>query len=413
MLNENSPTGDRSALSGVRIVDLSQFETGTSCTQTLAWLGAEVIKVEPPVRGEQGRSASRDRPGEDSYYFLMLNCNKRSVTADLKTKEGRELVLSLIRESDVFIENFGPGAIERLGLDYETVKAANPRIIYATVKGFAPDGPFANNLAFDMIAQAMGGVMSCTGEEGRVPLRAGVTIGDTGSGLHITIGILAALLQRSVTGRGQRVEVIMQEAVMNFGRIAFARQLISGGKPAPRIGNRGILGTSAPSGVYACKGGGDNDYVFIYTSRATSHQWVNLLKVLARHDLIDDPRFVTPESRFTYQDEIDEMIAEWTIKYDKHEVMRILGDAGVPAGAVLDTVELTEDPHLRRRGAIATVKHPVRGEFTTPGFPIRMSDSPVEITSPPLLGADNDDVYGNILGISADELNSLRAKGAI
>jgi formyl-CoA transferase len=408
-----APAAQRTALQGIRVADFTQFEAGTSCTQMLAWLGAEVIKIEPPVRGEQGRNASKDRPDQDSYYFLMLNCNKRSVTADVKTKEGIDLVKRLVAKSDVFVENYRPGVIERLGLGYDVVSRINPGLVYAQIKGFAPDGPYAEFLAFDMIAQAMGGVMSCTGEVGRVPVRAGVTVGDTGTALHCVIGILAALYQRTATGMGQRVEVAMQDAVLNFGRIAFARQLISGGKPAPRIGNRGILGSSAPSGVYACKGNGENDYCFVYTSRASNHQWVALLNVIGREDLVADERFATPESRFEFQDEIDAMIEDWTSRFDKMTVMNTLGSAGVPVGAILDTAEISRDPALRKRGSMVTVKHPVRGEFLTPGFPVKLSASAVDVVAPPLLGADNRDVYGRVLGVSEPELARLQGAGVI
>src|SRR5439155_17556599 len=262
---EGSPTGENTmskALNGIRVLDLTQFEAGTSCTETLAWLGAEVIKVEEPTRGDQGRGASSELPGADSFYFLLLNANKRSVTCNLKHPRGRDLLCRLIEHADVFIENFGPGVIERLGFGYDQVKQVNPRIIYARIKGFAPGGPYEHFLAFDMIAQAVGGALSTTGEPDGRPLKPGPTIGDTGTGLHTAIGILAALYQRQFTGRGQRIEVAMQEAVINFCRIAYASQL-QWNRPAPRIGNRSVLGTNAPSEAYPCKGGGPNDYCYV------------------------------------------------------------------------------------------------------------------------------------------------------
>src|ERR687888_139600 len=225
-------SGDRAnghakpALSGVRVIDLTQFEAGTSCTETLAWLGADVIKVEEPTQGDQGRRASTDKPGVDSYYFMLLNANKKSVTLNLKDERGKEVMRKLIAEGDVMVENFAPGVIERLGFGYDEVRKINPRIIYAQIKGFAPEGPYGNYLAFDMIAQSVGGALSTTGEIDGRPLKPGPTIGDTGSGLHTAIGILAALYQRQITGRGQRIEVAMQEAVINFCRIAYASQLL-------------------------------------------------------------------------------------------------------------------------------------------------------------------------------------------
>ncbi len=412
----SSPSSDEAArlgaLHGVRVVDLTQFEAGTSCTETLAWLGAEVIKVEEPTKGEQGRHASTDKPGVDSHYFMLLNANKRSVTANLKSDGGRALLRALIEKSDVFVENFAPGAIERLGFAYDAAREINPRIIYAQVKGFAPDGPYGKFLAFDMIAQATGGAMSITGERDGRPLKPGPTIGDTGAGLHCAIGILAALYQRQFTGRGQRIEVAMQEAVINYGRVSYASQALWS-KPAPRNGNQSILGTNAPSEAYQCKGGGPNDYCYIYTSRATSQHWDRLLKIIGREELIGDPRFAAAEARYQNRDDVDRMLSNWTRQHDKRTVMQTLGEAGVPAGAVFDTQELSTDPHLRRRGAFVTVKHPVRGDFTMPGWPVRMSESKVPIVAAPLLGAHNREIYGGLLGLTPEQEMALRDAKAI
>ncbi|HLW60705.1 MAG TPA: CoA transferase [bacterium] len=401
-----------SALSGVRVVDLTQFEAGTSCTETLAWLGADVIKVEPPGRGEQGRAASTDIPGLDSYYFLLLNANKRSVTLNLKHPEGRRLLGRLIEKADVFVENFAPGIIERLGFGYHDVRRINPQVIYAQVKGFAPDGPFGSFLAFDMIAQATGGAMSLTGEPGAAPIKPGPTIGDTGAGLHLAIGILAALFQRERTGVGQQVDVAMQEAVINYCRISFARQLLTG-RAAERWGNQSQLGMTAPSGIYPCRPGGANDYVFIYTSRAGNHQWERLLKVIGRDDLKDDPRFGDPVRRAANAAAIDELISSWTRRYTKREAMECLGQAGVPAGATFDTLELTEDEHLNRREAIVSVDHPTRGLVKMPGWPVKMERSHVRVEAAPLLGQHNREVYAELLGLSEDELARLGEAGAI
>ena len=401
----------RTALQGVRIIDLTQFEAGTSCTLFLAWLGAEVIKIEPPGHGEQGRYSTTE-PGVDSQYFIQLNANKKSVTCNLKTPEGKQLLTRLIEQGDIFIENFAPGAIERLGFGYDTVSKINPRIIYGRIKGYAPDGPFANFLSFDPIAQAAGGALSITGEPTGRPLKPGPNIGDTGTGLHCTIGILGALYQRQFTGRGQAVEVSMQDAVINFHRIAYACQAMFN-KPAPRTANQSIFAGTSPSEVYPCKGGGPNDYIYIYTTRAGSKHWQNLLKLLGREDLNSDPRFDTPQSRAQHSDLVDAILSEWTKKYTKREVMMILGEAQVPASATFDTMELSNDPDLRRRGTFATFTHPVRGELTIPGNVIKLSDSNVPIVSPPLLGADNEAVYGGLLGLSEDEIEELRKKKAI
>ncbi len=402
----------RAALAGVRIVDLTQFEAGTSCTETLAWLGADVIKVEPPVRGEQGRGATTDKPGSDSPYFLLLNANKRSVTCNLKTETGRELLEKLIKEADVFIENFAPGVIERLGFSYERVREINPRVIYAQIKGFAPTGRFRNFLAFDPIAQAAGGALSITGEEGGRPLKPGPNIGDTGAGLHCAIGILAALHQRQSTNEGQRVEVTMQDAVINFGRIAYAAQYMFDA-PAPRCGNQSIIAGTSPSEVYPCKGGGPNDYCYIYTTRASNAHWHRLLDVVGRQDLLEDPRFVDAKARAGNFKAVDEVISAWTVQHDKNTVMQLLGDAGIPASATFDTVELSQDPDLRARGTFVTVDHPVRGEFVLPGSMIKLSASHVPVTSAPALGAHSEEVYREILGLSESEIASLRAQGTI
>ena len=401
----------QAALSGIRVIDLSQFESGTSCTQLLAWLGAEVIKVEPPGKGEQGRYSSTEGR-VDSHYFIQLNTNKKSVTCDLKTEQGRMLLSRLIEHGDIFVENFAPGVIERLGFGYETVRKLNPRIIYARIKGFAPEGPYANFLSFDPIAQAAGGALSITGEpEGR-PLKPGPNFADSGAGLHCTIGILAALQQRHATGLGQTVEISMQDAMISFMRIAFAAQNMSNA-PAKRTANQSIFAGTAPSEVYRCKGDGPNDYCYVYTTRAGSKHWQNLLRLMGREDLMDDPRFITPQMRAQNAGEVDALVAAWALQYDKHELMRMLGEAQVPASAVFDTTELSSDPHLLARGTFVTVKHPERGEVTMPGNMIKLSDTQVEIRSPPLLGADNDRIYGDLLGLSAAEIAQLRQAKAI
>lgn len=401
------------AIDNIRIVDLTQFEAGTSCTQTLAWLGADVIKVEPPGRGEQGRGAGAN-PGEGgmSPYFMSLNANKRSVTCNLKDERGLKLLRDLIAKSDVFIENYGPGVIERLGLGYDVVNAINPRIVYAQIKGFAPEGRFANLLAFDGVAQAAGGALSITGLEGGIPVKPGPNMADTGTGLHVTIGILAALMQRERTGRGQRIEVSMQDAVINFGRIAFAAQEMFG-KAAERSGNRSIIAATSPSGVYPCLGGGPNDYVCIYTNRADNSQWMRLLDIIGHPELKDDPRFKDPRERHINSAVVDELVSEWTRSRDKYEVMKVIGAAKVPVSAIIDTMELSHDPELRARGTFVTVDHPTRGEYLMPGFMIKMSDSHVPIKAPPQLAADNELVYGKLLGVGDDELASLRKDGVI
>ncbi len=399
------------ALAGIKVVDLTQFEAGTSITETLAWLGADVIKVENPKGGEQGRNASSERKDADSYYFMLLNANKKSITLNLKSERGKEILRDLIRKGDIFAENFAPGVIEKLGFSYEEVQKINPRIIYATVKGFGKGSPFEKNLAFDMIAQAAGGVMSITGEADGRPIKPGVTLGDTGTGLHAAIGVLAALYQRTVTGKGQRVEVAMQDAMVNYCRIAYSRQLMTN-KACERNGNSVVLG-NAPCEVFRCKPGGHNDYVFIYTSRATNAHWENLCDVIGRADLKADPRLATPVQRGDHAKEITAEIEKWTMNYTKHEAMEKLGASGVPCGAVMDTKELSDDPSMREREIFAEIDHPVRGKLWIPGWPVKMSDSYVKVTASPILGANNDDVYSEWLGYSKNDIAALKKEGVV
>ncbi len=405
--------GANTALSGVKVVDLTQFESGTCCTETLAWLGADVVKIEPPS-GESGRFASTERRDLDSFYFIVMNANKRSVVCDLKSESGKEILKKLVMKADVMIENMSPGAIERLGFGYDTVKQFNPAIVYAQIKGFGFDGPYAKFLGFDTIAQAVGGAFATTGDRGGPPLRPGTHTGDTGAGLHCAIGILAALHQRQLTGRGQKVGVSMQDAVINFNRINFASQMMRGrDKPVERTGNQSPLGATAPSELYACKPGGADDHVFIYTSRGTDRHWQRLLKVIGREDLADDPRFASPQARIKHVKEVDALLSVWCQKHTKIEAMETLQRAGVPAGAVLGMQELTDDPHLRKRGMFATVEHPVRGPITMPGWPVKLSESEVPVRSAPLLGQHTEEVLAEWLGLSPKEVTELQNASSV
>ena len=328
-------------LAGMKVLDLTQFEAGPSCTEALAWLGADVVKIENPAAGDPGRSLGRTSPQADALYFLQYNSNKRSAAINLKDPRGLELVKRLARCADVMIENFAPGAIDRLGLGYAAIKAINPAIIYCQVKGFGTGSPFEKNLAFDMIAQASGGLMSVTGEEEGQPCKAGATVGDTGTGMVMAISILAAYVRRLRTGEGERLEVGM---VMHYIRNAFAYMDRSGGKAAPRAGSRTVGGGQPPIGVYPCKGGGPNDYVYIYAGGASPEHWNRLIKAMGRDDLIGDARYGTAAARAERRAEVDELVSNWTRQLDKHTVMRLVGAAIVPAGAVLDTRELADDP---------------------------------------------------------------------
>ena len=321
-------------------------------------------------------------------------------------------MLRLIEQADVFIENFAPDVIERLGLSYENVSRINPRIIYAQIKGFGPDGPYANFPAFDPIGQATGGAMSITGEPGGPPLHAGLNLADSGAGYHCVIAILTALNQRWVTGVGQRVEVAMQDVVINFCRSVWVRQLLTG-EAAPRVGNGMPLAQVAPCDAYPCRPGGPNDYVFIYSSRWDGGaQWKRLLETIGRTELIADPRFATPDARHEHRNEIDAILSAWTRERTKVEAMEELGRANVPAGAVLSTADLSADSYLHKRGTIVTIEHPVQGKVVMPGNSMKLSASQVSIEPAPFLGQHNGEVYTGMLGISAEELERLHQAGA-
>jgi crotonobetainyl-CoA:carnitine CoA-transferase CaiB-like acyl-CoA transferase len=399
-------------LEGIRVLDLTQFEAGPSCTEVLAWLGAEVVKVENPQGGDPGRSSFRGKEGQDSWYFLLFNANKKSVAIDLKSPKGLALVRDLAKRADVFVENFAPGAVERLGLGYEAVREINPGIVYAQVKGFGVGSPFERGLAFDMIAQAAGGVMSITGEADGPPIKPGPTLGDTGTGMLLAISILGALYRRKATGQGERIELAMQDAMLQYIRVAFAATAASG-QPAQRNGSKLLSGKTAPSGVYPCKGGGPNDYVYVYVSRANPAHWRRLLEVIGRPDLIGDPRYDSVAARAEREAEVDALIANWTRQHDKREAMRLISAVGVPAGAVLDTLELHNDPDFERRGIMQVMQHPACGPFKMPTWPVRFSGETLPVKPAPLLGEHNAAVLRDWLGLGEGELARLHQEQVI
>ncbi len=396
------------ALDHIKILDLTQFEAGPSCTELLAFLGADVVKVEPPKNGDQGRYLVSEKPGLDSPYFLLLNANKKSISINLKSEKGLSIFKQLVPHFDVLVENYGPGAVQELGLGYDVVSKINPRLVYAQVKGFGTYGPYSGYKSFDMIAQATGGAMSVTGTQDTEPLRPGPTIGDTGTGIHCAVGILAALLQREKTGRGQRIEVAMQDAVVNLTRIGMMGHYM-GDVPAQRRGNR-VAGL-APTDLYPCSPGGTNDYAYIIAT--TKEMWENLITAIGRPDVLTDPRFSDVRSRSHHFDELFDIIASWTRQRDKFEVMRTLGEVGVPCGAVLDSGDVLSNEHLKARGMIRTIEHPTRGSFTMPGCAVQLSDSPVDVQPAPLLGQHNGDILGSLLGLSQVDLANLKESGII
>ena len=394
------------ALTGIRVVDLTNNQAGPSCGQMLAWLGADVIKVEEPGKGDVARYSQRDRPDADALFFLSFNANKRSLTLNLKHPRGQEVFRTLLKTADVLLENFGPGVIDRLGFGYAAAREINPRLVYASIKGFGSYGPYRDYKSYEPIAQAMGGAMSVTGFPDGPPTFTWPSIGDSGTGMHCVIGILAALMQRHATGTGQRVEVSMQDAVVNLIRVSL-RDHQRFGRVMERTGNQ--LGANVPGTTYRCHPGGPNDYVFVFVQQ---QMWHPLLKAMGRDDLIGDARYETAEARARHRDEVNRFVEEWTSRRTKHDVMTVLAGAGVPCGACLDTGEVLTDPHLLARDMIVEVEHPVRGRFVTVGNPIKLSASPTTIRPSPLLGEHRGEILAE-LGYSDEQIRALEKDGAV
>jgi len=409
----------RKALDGVRILDMTHVQSGPSCTQILAWLGADVIKVELPGRGDITRTQLRDLPDVDSLYFTMLNCNKRGITINTKTDKGKEVFTALIKHCDILVENFAPGALERQGFSWETVQSINPRIIYASIKGFGP-GPYFDLKAYETVAQAMGGAMSTTGFEDGPPTSTGAQIGDSGTGIHLVAAILAALYQRTNTDRGQRVEVAMQDAVLNLCRVKLRDQqrLAHGplneypnsefGDAVPRSGN--ASGGGQPGWALRCKPGGPNDYMYCIIQ---PQGWKPWMEIIGRPELIDDAAYATPRARLDKLSAIFAMLEEWTLQHTKAEVMAMLNEHEIPCGPILDMKELIEDQALIERGIVVDVPHPERGDFKNVGCPLRLSDSPVEIKSSPLLSEHTEEILAEVMGLDKAAVDKLREEGAV
>ena len=406
------------ALEGIRVLDMTHVQSGPSATQILAWFGADVIKVELPGRGDITRQQLRDVPNVDSLYFTMLNCNKRSVTINMKSPKGQEIFVRLLKQCDILVENFAPGVLDRQGFPWKRIQEINPKLIYASIKGFGP-GPFVDCKAYETVAQAMGGAMSTTGWWDGPPTSSGAQIGDSGTGIHCVAGILAALFQRTRTGRGQRVEVAMQDAVLNLCRVKMRDQqrLKHGplneypnkefGDEVPRSGN--ASGGGQPGQAVRTKGGGANDYIYVIIQPQV---WAPLMKLIGRTELIEHPQYATPEARLSHLDDCFRIIEQWTLKHDKLEAMRLLNEVDVPCGPILSMKDLHNDASLRESGTLVEVKHPERGTFVTVGNPIRLSDNQVAVATSPLLGEHTKEIL-EWLGYSAKEVDSLRAEGTV
>jgi formyl-CoA transferase len=410
------------ALEGVRILDMTHVQSGPTCTQLLAWFGADVLKVERPGVGDATRGQLRDVPDVDSLYFTMLNHNKRSITLNTKNDDGKAIFTRLIEECDVMVENFAPGALDRMGFTWERIQEINPRMVYASVKGFGP-GPYQDLKVYENVAQCTGGSASTTGFDDGPPLVTGSQIGDSGTGLNLALGIVTALFHREKSGRGQRVTCAMQDGVLNLCRVKLRDQqrLAHGplkeypqypngefGEAAPRAGN--ASGGGQPGWAVKCAPGGPNDYIYVIIQPPG---WAPLMQAIGREDLIEDPEWATPEARLPKLDQCFAMIEEWTMTKTKFEVMGILNPLNVPCGPILSMKELAEEPSLRDTGTVVEVDHPTRGAYLTVGNPIKLSDSPTEVVRSPLLGEHTDEILKSVVGWSDEQIAAARESGAV
>jgi formyl-CoA transferase len=397
---------------------MTHVQSGPSATQILAWLGADVVKLEAPT-GDITRQQLRDVPDVDSLYFAMLNCNKRSITLNMKSEEGKQLFIEMVQKADVLVENFGPGAVDRMGFTWDRLQELNPRLVYASIKGFG-EGPYTHYKAYEVVAQAMGGSMTSTGFEDGPPLATGAQIGDSGTGIHAVAGILAALVQRNSTGRGQRVTVAMQHAVLNLCRVKLRdQQRLAHGPLAeypneqfsdevPRSGN--ASGGGQPGWAVKCSPGGPNDYIYVIVQPPG---WAPIAKLIGRPELAEDPEWATPAARLPKLDKMFQLIEEWSSRLTKWDALAELNALSVPCGPILSTKELIEDASLADNNMVVTVDHPERGSFKTVGCPIKLSDSPVKVETSPLLGQHNEDVYVRELGLAPERLAELKTQGVI
>ena len=412
------------ALKGVRVLDMTHVQAGPTCSQLLAWMGADVIKFENPA-GDATRGQLRDVPKADSLYFTMLNCNKRSITVNMKSAEGKEVFVELLKKCDIIMENFGPGVLDRFGFNWEKIHEINPQIVMGSIKGFGSSGPYAEFKAYENVAQAMGGAMSTTGVPEGPPFVTGAQIGDSGTGLHLGIGLLAALRQAERTGQGQYVEVAMMDSVMNLCRVKFRdhQRLTHGDLPeysvptykdmgdVPRAGNDS--GGGQLGNAIHCKPHGANDWLYIVVQEAV---WEALAKRIGPDvhipDLGTDPRFLTIGERRKNQQLMWTLINKFAEKFTKRELMAILNPLDVPCGPIMSTEDLATDEHVRGRGMWVELDHPQRGKWWNVGMPIKLSASPVKIERSPTLGEHTDEILKEVLGWSDTEIAAKKQAGA-
>jgi formyl-CoA transferase len=416
---------DGKALQGVRILDFTHVQSGPTCTQLLAWFGADVIKVERPGIGDITRGQLRDVPNADSLYFTMLNHNKRSITIDSKHPQGKRVLDELIKSCDVLVENFAPGALDRMGLTWDHVHKTNPRMIVASVKGFGP-GPYEDCKVYENVAQCTGGSASTTGFRDGPPLVTGAQIGDSGTGLHLALGIVTALFQRTRTGRGQKVLCAMQDGVLNLARVKLRDQQrlkhgplteysqygegIPFGDATPRAGNDS--GGGQPGRILMCKGAPDdpNAYIYFITQAPV---WEAICDVIGEPTWKSDPEYATPKARLPKLNQIFARIEQWTMTKTKFEAMDILNKYDIPCGPILSMKELAEDASLRNTGTVVEVEHPTRGTYLSVGNPIKLSDSITEVKRSPLLGEHTDEILTDVLKLSAKDIAEIKASGAL
>ena len=413
------------ALKGVKILDMTHVQSGPTCTQLLAWFGADVVKVERPGVGDATRGQLRDVPDADSLYFTMLNSNKRSTTLNPKKPEGSKIFTKLIQECDVMVENFAPGALDRMGFSWEKIQEINPRMIYASVKGFGP-GKYEDCKVYENVAQCAGGSASTTGMLGEVPLVTGAQIGDSGTGLHLALGIVTALFHREKSGKGQRVSAAMQDGVLNLCRVKLRDQQrlsrgplkeysqfgedIPFGDSTPRAGNDS--GGGQPGRILKCKGWekDPNAYTYFITQAAV---WEKVCDVIGKPEWKEDENYSTPAKRLPRLNEIFDTIESWTMTKTKFEVMDICNPLDIPVGPILSLKELAEDQGLRDTNTIVEVDHPERGKYLTVGNPIKLSDSPAKVERSPLLGEHTDEILKEFCQMSDDEIKAVREAGAV
>ncbi|MCA2998030.1 MAG: formyl-CoA transferase [Rhodocyclaceae bacterium] len=412
------------ALKGIRILDMTHVQAGPTCSQLLAWMGADVIKFEPP-QGDATRGQLRDIPGADSLYFTMLNCNKRSITVNMKSAEGKTVFVDLLKHCDIVMENFGPGVLDRLGFTWEKIHEINPKIIMGSIKGFGSSGPYAEFKAYENVAQAMGGAMSTTGTPDGAPFVTGAQIGDSGTGLHLAIGLLAALNQANRTGQGQYVEVAMMDGVMNLCRVKFRdhQRLTRGGLSeysvptsqgmgdVPRAGNDS--GGGQLGNAIHCKPHGPNDWIYVVVQEAV---WAGLANRIGAElglpELATDARFALIGDRRKNQNDMWGLITKFAANYTKREFMAILNPIDVPCGPIMSTTDLANDEHIRGREMYVELEDERRGKWWNVGMPIKLSASPAKIERAPFLGEHNDDVLMNVLGYDAAKVEAMKVAGA-